>query len=78
MKLPDAFILDVMLPDGNGIDVCRKLKEDQRTLHIPVVMMSANYTSGQMAEFCNADEFISKPFDIADFSKRIAIQTGRN
>lgn len=77
-RLPDIFILDVMLPDGNGIDVCCKLKRDERTSHIPVVMMSANYTSEQMASHCSAEDFISKPFDIADFSSRIAIQTRTN
>ena len=71
-QVPDTFILDVMLPDGNGIDVCCKLKEDERTHKVPVIMMSANYTSEQMASLCKAEDFISKPFDIADFSKRIA------
>ena len=75
-QIPDTFILDVMLPDGNGIDVCCKLKQEESTRDIPVVMMSANYTSQQMAELCSAEEFISKPFDIADFSQRIANQLG--
>lgn len=73
---PDTFILDVMLPDGNGIDVCCALKADERTRDIPVIMMSANYTSEQMSSLCSAEDFISKPFDISDFSRRIASQIG--
>lgn len=75
-QMPDTFILDVMLPDGNGIDVCCSLKADVRTGNIPVIMMSANYTSEQMSDLCNAEDFISKPFDISDFSRRIASQIG--
>ena len=74
LQVPDTFILDVMLPDGNGIDICHKLKKDERTSHIPVVMMSANYNQEALDGLCPAQDFISKPFDIADFSNRIAIQ----
>lgn len=76
IQVPDTFILDVMLPDGNGIDVCCLLKSDERTRDIPVIMMSANYTSEQMSSLCRAEDFISKPFDISDFSRRIASQIG--
>ena len=72
-KNPDLFILDVMLPDGNGIEVCSKLRADPKTSKIPIVMMSANYTSTQMSKLCKADDFISKPFDITEFSDRVAI-----
>ena len=75
-QVPDAFILDVMLPDGNGIDVCSRLKADEATVKIPIVMMSANYNASQMSELCSADDFISKPFDIADFTRRVGIQLG--
>ncbi|QDW23358.1 response regulator [Pedobacter sp. KBS0701] len=74
--VPDAFLLDVMLPDGNGIDVCCKLKADKSTGDIPIVMMSANYNASQMSALCSADDFISKPFDITDFTRRVAIQLG--
>jgi DNA-binding response OmpR family regulator len=38
----DLILLDVQLPDGNGIDLCRDLKSSELTKHIPVVVMSAN------------------------------------
>jgi len=61
---PDIILLDIMLPDGNGIDLCKELKTDADTRHIPIVLMSANYT--KLPGDCNADEFIPKPFDIGD------------
>lgn len=65
---PDLVVLDVMLGDGNGMEVCNELKSNQRTHNIPVLMMSAhaNLQSG-----CKAEDFISKPFDINDFVKKV-------
>lgn len=63
-KLPDVIILDIMLPDGNGIDLCKQVKENQLTRHIPVIIMSAHQFSN-IEEAC-ADDFISKPFGIRE------------
>ena len=68
---PDMFVLDVMLTDGNGIQVCESLKSNKKTNHIPVLMMSANAQQSNVIKSCNAEDFISKPFDIDDFVKRI-------
>ncbi len=69
---PDLIILDVMLPDGNGIDLCCELKEDNNISHIPIMMMSANSSLEQIQKQCSPDEFIHKPFDIDDFVKRVS------
>lgn len=69
--LPDIFLLDVMLPDGNGADVCNELKGHPRTNHIPIILMSANTTIEDIKDSCNADDFIAKPFDIYDFIKKV-------
>lgn len=69
--LPDMVVLDVMLPDGNGLEVCEEMKKQSKTLAIPVMMMSANYQFMGLKEKCGADEFISKPFDINNFVSRI-------
>lgn len=63
LDLPDIFLLDVMLPDGDGLDICRSLKSDERYCHIPVVMMSAHAGSKRVNE-CSPDAFIAKPFDL--------------
>jgi len=69
--LPDLFIIDVMLPDGNGIEICDDLKNDMFTKHIPVIVMSANPRSKQMSARACADDYISKPFDVDDVVTRI-------
>jgi len=71
---PDVFILDIMLPDGNGIEVCNKIKSNARFSAIPVIMMSANYNETEVYQNCKAEDFIRKPFDIGDFVDRVAIQ----
>jgi len=64
---PDLIILDIMLPDGNGIDICREMKTDKHTRAIPVILMSAHINIKTKALESAADGFISKPFDINDF-----------
>jgi two-component system phosphate regulon response regulator PhoB len=67
----DLIILDVMLPDGNGIDLCRNLKADNRTVNIPVIIMSAHAGSQSVLEEACADDFINKPFDLDNFLTRV-------
>jgi two-component system phosphate regulon response regulator PhoB len=69
--LPDLFIVDVMLPDGNGIEICEDLKTDIFTKHIPVIVMSANPDSKEKSVTAGADAYISKPFDLDYVVKRI-------
>ncbi|WP_316807288.1 PleD family two-component system response regulator [Pedobacter agri] len=68
---PDLFLLDVMLPDGSGIDICSGLKTSETTKNIPVLMMSAHAKIGEINRSCDAQGFISKPFDIYDLLKRV-------
>jgi len=72
--LPDLIILDIMLPDGNGLNLCRELKTGSNTRHIPVVLMSANINNKLAARDSEANDFISKPFDIDDFTNRVQQQ----
>ncbi|MDQ1096857.1 MULTISPECIES: response regulator transcription factor [Chryseobacterium] len=64
--VPDLFILDVMMPDGSGTEVCNQLKSEPATSGIPVMIISAHAKAEQVTKACNADMFISKPFDIDD------------
>lgn len=68
---PDMIILDVMLTDGNGIEVCDELKANKRTNDIPILMMSAHSYAQEIKQKCDAEDFISKPFDIDDLVKRV-------
>ncbi|MCX2574936.1 response regulator transcription factor [Pedobacter sandarakinus] len=68
---PDFIILDIMLPDENGIDICNKLKRNIKTHSIPVMMMSANNHLNAVKSKCTAEDFINKPFDLNDFASRI-------
>ena len=69
-EVPSLFLLDVMLPDGNGIIICNELKSDKATSHIPVLLMSANAPINYHGE-CKSDGFISKPFDIDDLVAQV-------
>ena len=68
---PDMIVLDIMLPDGNGLDICNQLKKSVETYHIPIMMMSANNHLNTVKAKCDAEDFINKPFDINDFLDRI-------
>lgn len=69
--LPDIFVLDVMLPDGNGMDICNELKTANASKNIPVLLMSANTNMTYIGEESKADDFISKPFDIDELVSRV-------
>jgi DNA-binding response OmpR family regulator len=69
-EVPDIFLVDVMLPDGDGISLCNLIKDDSRSSEVPVLMMSA-HTDETSLNKCNAQEFIPKPFDLFDLSSRI-------
>lgn len=71
-QTPDLIVLDIMLPDGNGLDICAKLKGDVKTHDIPVMMMSANNYLHNVKANCAAEDFINKPFDLNDFAERVA------
>ncbi len=61
---PDLVILDLMLPEIEGLEVCKRLKEDHRTKHVPIVMLTAK---GEEADIVTglelgADDYVTKPF----------------
>ncbi len=63
-ELPDLVLLDVMLPEMDGFEVCRRIKNDPKTAAIPVVMLTAKKTAEDMAkgDEVGADRYITKPF----------------
>ncbi|MDM8543607.1 PAS domain S-box protein [Desulfococcaceae bacterium HSG9] len=64
-KLPDLILLDVMLPDMNGYDLCKQLKADERTCEIPVLFMSVlDDTKDKLKAFdVGGADYLSKPFE---------------
>ena len=71
---PDLYLIDVMLPDGNGLEICRHIKNNNKTKHIPVIIMSAHINEQEIKKQANADDFISKPFDLNNLVARIEKQ----
>ncbi len=71
--LPDLLILDLMLPGINGLDVCRQLKSDADTNHIPIIMLTAK---GEESDIVigielGADDYVTKPFSVRVFLSRV-------
>jgi two-component system cell cycle response regulator len=69
----DIVLLDVMMPGMDGFEVCRRLKEDERTYHIPVLMVTAlDQTSDRVRGLeAGADDFITKPVDDVQLLARV-------
>lgn len=63
-KPPDLIMLDLMLPGLDGRDVCRRLKQDERTRHIPILMVTAKTEDSDIIAGLEigADDYITKPF----------------
>jgi DNA-binding response OmpR family regulator len=61
---PDIIILDLMLPGQSGLDVCRKVKANPETMHIPIIILSAKSeeTDVVLGLELGADDYVTKPF----------------
>jgi DNA-binding response OmpR family regulator len=67
-KQPNVVVLDIMLPDMDGYDVCRELRGSLRTSHIPIIFLTQkDERSDKIAGLeLGADDYITKPFDIEE------------
>ena len=63
-KLPDLIVLDLMLPGIDGLDVCKLLKNDSKTRHIPIIMLTAKGEESDIVTGLElgADDYMTKPF----------------
>lgn len=64
--LPDLIILDVLLLNEDGLELCRRVKTDRRTQHVPVVLYSVKRISTEGLEASGADSFLKKPFHLEE------------
>lgn len=73
----DLAILDIQLPDGNGIDVCRYIRKND---NLPIIFLTANDLESTIVEGLNAggDDYITKPFSLNILYARIEAVTRRN
>ena len=64
---PNVIVIDYMLLDGYGSELCLQVKENPLTKHMPVIIMSASTHLEKIIHDCHADAFIAKPFDLLEF-----------
>jgi DNA-binding response OmpR family regulator len=64
--LPDLILLDIWMSGMDGRNICRILKSQKSTMHIPIVMVSANRDAEKISIEVGADDFIAKPFEMEE------------
>lgn len=73
-NIPDLIISDIMMPKSNGIELCNTLKNDTRTSHIPIILLTAKVGTQPELEGLKtgADAYITKPFVVENLKTRVA------
>ena len=72
-QLPDLIVLDLLLPTVDGLEVCKLLKNDSKTKHIPIVMLTAKGEEADMVTGLElgADDYVTKPFSPRVLTARV-------
>jgi signal transduction histidine kinase/DNA-binding response OmpR family regulator len=72
-EVPDAIITDVMMPKKDGFELCQTLKHDERTSHIPILMLTAKVDDQSLLDGLSrgADEYLAKPFNKQELMIRL-------
>jgi CheY-like chemotaxis protein len=78
-QIPDMVLMDVTLPDADGLDITRQLKADDRTRHIPIIVLTARAMVGdrERALAAGADDYDVKPVDIDRLVTKMQDQLAR-
>jgi len=72
-SLPNLIVLDIMLPDIDGFEVCRSLRTNTRTSHVPIIFLTQKDERSDKLQGLElgADDYITKPFDIEELKLRV-------
>lgn len=68
---PDLLLLDIWMSGQDGREICKKLKSQNTTKKTPIMMISANKDTEEIAKAAGANDFLSKPFEMDDLLKKI-------
>ncbi|SHE55325.1 MULTISPECIES: response regulator [Caloramator] len=79
-KKPDLILLDIMLPEMDGFEVCKKIKRDDELSNIPIIMLTAKGEEFDkiLGLELGADDYITKPFSVRELVARIKVVLRRN
>jgi DNA-binding response OmpR family regulator len=79
-KIPDCIILDLMLPDADGVDICRSIRAQDKYRSIPIIMLTARTSEADkvLGLELGADDYITKPFSPRELTARIKAVMRRN
>ncbi|HEY3994012.1 MAG TPA: response regulator [Ktedonobacteraceae bacterium] len=70
-NLPSVLVLDIWMSGEDGREICKYLKSQEMTKHLPVILFSATKDIQRIAQEVGADDFLPKPFDIDDLLKKV-------
>jgi two-component system response regulator RpaA len=72
-RLPDLLILDIVMPEEDGISICRRLRANPRFVSLPILFLTAKGTTDDIVEGLDAgaDDYVVKPFELAELRARI-------
>lgn len=70
-EMPDLILMDLRIPDVGGAAATQALKREVETRDIPVIILSANAKTKEIATICGADGYIVKPFEVTDLENII-------
>ena len=75
---PDLLLLDIWMSGQDGRDICKTLKSNINTKHIPIIMVSANRDTAIIAKEACAEDFIAKPFGIDELLAKVKKYIGKS